>query len=52
VSHEHYLLVDHATDRIFVAFGIGMLTIECILFTTLAATARPLRKREVGVARA
>ena len=40
VSHARYVAVDKATNRGFVAFGIGGLTIACIVFTTLACTPR------------
>ncbi len=43
VSHDRYLAVQKATDRIFVAFGIGFLTIDCLVFATLSRTPRDAR---------
>lgn len=48
VSYERYLAVSHATDRIFLEFGIGGLVIECIVFTTLAGSLRSSRRRHRG----
>ena len=44
VSHERYLVVQKETDRIFAAFGIGFLTIDCLAFATLSRLPRPTRK--------
>jgi hypothetical protein len=52
VRHERYLAVQHATDRIFVAFGIGLLTIDCLAFTTLSRMPRPTRRAAVRDGRA
>ncbi len=44
VSHERYLAVDHANNRLFVAGGIGALALECVVFTTLAGASRASRR--------
>ena len=44
VSHARWLEVDHATARIFAAFALGLLSIDCLVLTTLSrfpTTARP-----------
>jgi hypothetical protein len=52
VSHARYLEVQKATDRIFVAFGLGMLSIDCLAFTILSRTPRPDRRTLLEHARA
>jgi hypothetical protein len=51
VSHERYLAVDKGTNRTFVAFGIGMLAIDTLVFTLLSraprSKARPRTQRPV-----
>jgi hypothetical protein len=45
VSHARWLEVDHATARIFAAFAMGLLSIDCLVLTTLSrlpTTDRPV----------
>ena len=45
VGHDRWLTVKFSTDRIFLAFGVGFLAVDCLVLTALSRSPRPARRR-------